>query len=173
MSEEDNQSSFPQSAQDRRDLLSQSQTAAVGGGHDVVNLAPSSTPGLRTPSPAGGSQSDRSSTVGRLRVASIVPTQRSATNSPVLPQDTAEELDYNNSSGDESGSDRDDDGPQDHDPRNGDHFERRARQHRSFRLNTVEGSEQRQAARIIPNRYASIRLRTSKVHMNNDNNVQL
>ena len=153
MSEEDSQSRSSQSTQDRNFLTS----PAAG------TISPSSTALPRTPSPAQ-SQGDGGSTLGRsLHVARVVPTPRPATSSPVT-QDNNEQAGNNySSSDDESESDHDADAEQgggDHG--NGDYFGDRARYHQSFRLNAQERSQQRQA-RVIPNRYASIRLRTSKL----------
>ena len=153
MSDEDNRSRSSQSTQDRTLL-------APDGG----TISPSSTDLPRTPSPAQ-SQGGGGSTLGRsLHVARVIPTPRLATStSSPATQDNIELANNNYSSSDESGSDHERDAEQtEGDPGNGDHFGDRARHHQSFRLNTQERLQQRQA-RVIPNRYASIRLRTSKL----------
>lgn len=154
MSEEDSQSRSSQSSQDRNFLA----PAASG------TTSPSSIALPRTPSPAQ-SHGDGSSTLGRsLHVARVVPTPRPATSSPAT-QENAEQAGYNySSSDDEPESDHDADAEHSVGDGlgNGDHFGDRARHHQSFRLNAQQRSQQRQA-RVIPNRYASIRLRTSKL----------
>ena len=158
MSEEDSQSRSSQSTQDRNFLA----PAADG------TVSPSSTALPRTPSPAQ-SHGDGGSTLGRsLHVARVVPTPRPATSSPATQENT-EQAGYNSSSSDdEPESDHDADaerGQAGGDLGNGGHFGNRARHHQSFRLNAQQQSQQRQA-RVIPNRYASIRLRTSKLQHN-------
>ena len=155
MSDDDNHSTTSQSTQDRNLL-------APGGA-----ISPSSTL-PRTPSPSLSQAGDGTST---LRVARVIPTPRPATSSP-LAQDSAQPEDnYNYSSSDESGTDDHDahatsNAEQDDDLGNGDHFGNRARHHQSFRQNMLEVSGQSRQARVIPNRYASIRLRTSKSYNN-------
>ena len=152
MSEEDSQSRSSQSTQDQNFL------APVAGG----TISPSSTLLPRTPSPAQ-SHGDGGSTLGRsLHIARVVPTPRPATSSPDTQENT-EQASNNYSSSDESESDQNADTElAGGDVGNGHHFGDRARHHQSFRLNAQERSQQRQA-RVIPNRYASIRLRTSKL----------
>lgn len=159
MSEEDSQSRSSQDSQDRNFL------AAPAGG----TISPSSTDLPRTPSPTQ-SQGDGASTLGRsLHVARVFPTPRPATstNSPAA-QDNIEQANNIYSSSDESGSDHEGDAEQtEGDLGNGDHFGNRARHHQSFRLTGAQERSQQRQARVIPNRYASIRLRTSKLAIHN------
>ena len=154
MSEDDSQSRSSQSSQDRNFLA----PAASG------TVSPSSTALPRTPSPAQ-SHGDSGSTLGHsLHVARVVPTPRAASSSPATQENT-EQANYS-SSDDESESDHDADAEQgvsEGGIGNGNHFGDRTRNHQSFRLNAQQRSQQRQA-RVIPNRYASIRLRTSRLY---------
>ena len=155
MSDDDNYSTTSQSTQDRNFL-------APGGA-----ISPSSTL-PRAPSPGLSQAGDGTST---LRVARVIPTPRPATSSPLAHDSAQPEDNYNSSSSDESGTDDHDahamsTAEQDDDLGNGDHFGNRARHHQCFRLNTLEVSGQSRQARVIPNRYASIRLHTSKSYNN-------
>ena len=152
MSDDDNHSTTSQNTQDRNLL-------APGGA-----ISPSSTL-PRTPSPGLNQAGDGTST---LRVARVIPTPRPATSSPLAPDSAQPEDNYNYSSSDESGTDDHDahamsTAEQDDDLGNGGN---RARHHQNFRLNTLEVSGQSRQARVIPNRYASIRLRTSLSYNN-------
>lgn len=111
--------------------------------------------------PTSMSQSSQGG-LSTLRVARVIPTPRSPTHSPA--EGSSEHYDSNYSSSDDSESDS----AANSDGEGGDlgesdqNFRRAHRDHRSIRLNTLE-NRQRQAARVIPNRYASIRLRQSKL----------
>ena len=106
---------------------------------DAIDQATPRSPNSWSPSSEGGHST--------LRVAQVIPSTRSAT--PGERRDS----NYSSSDGatnsDEEGSDLDQG------------FQRAHRDHRSIRLNTLE-NRQRQAARVIPHRYASVRLRQSE-----------
>ena len=119
---------------------------------DAVNQAIPRSSNSGSPSSEGGHST--------LRVARVIPTTRSATNSPTQEQS---DLNYS-SSGDDSESDgaaNSDDGGGDLDGRS-QNFQQARRDYRSVRLNTSE-NRQRQVARVIPHQYASIRLRQSEL----------
>lgn len=120
---------------------------------DAINQASTTSPRTST-SMSSSSQGGHSS----FRVAQVIPTTRSVTNSPT------QESNY--SSGDDSESDGAANSDEEESDLGGSHqdFQRAHREHRSIRLmrNTSE-NRQRQVARVIPRRYVSFRLHPSEL----------
>ena len=115
---------------------------------DAIHQASATIP--RTPTSMSSSSLGGHST---LRVARVIPTTRSVTNSPA-----EEHRDSNYSSGDDSESGGAANPDEEGSDLGGSHqdFQQARREHRSIRL--MQNTRQRQAARVIPRRYASFRL---------------